>query len=121
MQDHTAQAVDPVCGMAVDTASAKTAAIGGRVWHFCSGACRDKFEANPQLYAGAWQYRRHQENHAMPHDRHQPALIPVFTSGFALSLFFSVSYILCILGYLSCPAYRCSIPPSPSFCRGSSC
>jgi YHS domain-containing protein len=51
MQDHTAQAVDPVCGMAVDTASAKTAAIGGRVWHFCSGACRDKFEANPQLYA----------------------------------------------------------------------
>ncbi|RQW38191.1 MULTISPECIES: DUF5676 family membrane protein [unclassified Novosphingobium] len=39
----------------------------------------------------------------MPHDRQQPALIPVVTSGLALSLFFSVSYILCILGYLFLP------------------
>ncbi|ODU79548.1 MULTISPECIES: hypothetical protein [unclassified Novosphingobium] len=46
---------------------------------------------------------RHQENHAMPHDRQQPALIPVVTSGLALSPFLSVSYILCILGYLFLP------------------
>jgi YHS domain-containing protein len=46
-----AQAVDPVCGMTVATAGAKSTVFGGKAWFFCSPACRDKFEAAPQQYA----------------------------------------------------------------------
>lgn len=50
--DHISeQAVDPVCGMTVATASAKSTVFGGKAWFFCSPACRDKFEAAPQQYA----------------------------------------------------------------------
>ena len=43
---------DPVCGMTVETATAKTAAHAGHVYYFCSSACRDKFEASPETYLG---------------------------------------------------------------------
>jgi YHS domain-containing protein len=43
--------VDPVCGMAVDKASAKSAVHQGQVYYFCSQTCRDKFEAAPATYA----------------------------------------------------------------------
>ena len=43
--------VDPVCGMTVDKASAKTAVHEGQVYYFCSQACREKFEAAPVTYA----------------------------------------------------------------------
>ena len=46
-----AQSVDPVCGMTVETKSAKTALYEGRAFYFCSAKCRDKFEAAPQTYA----------------------------------------------------------------------
>ena len=46
-----AQATDPVCGMTIATAGAKTTIYGGKAWYFCSPACRDKFEAAPQQYA----------------------------------------------------------------------
>lgn len=46
-----AQAVDPVCGMTVATAGAKSSIFEGRAWYFCSASCRDKFEAAPQQYA----------------------------------------------------------------------
>lgn len=39
----------------------------------------------------------------MSHDTHRPALIPVVTLGLSLSLFLSISYVLCILGYLFLP------------------
>ncbi len=42
---------DPVCGMTVDTAGAKSAVHAGDVYYFCSSACRDKFEAAPGTYA----------------------------------------------------------------------
>lgn len=45
------QATDPVCGMTVVPATAKSAVHEGQVWYFCSSACRDKFEADPQQYA----------------------------------------------------------------------
>ncbi|PAL19766.1 YHS domain-containing protein [Sphingopyxis sp. GW247-27LB] len=48
-----AQAVDPVCGMTVATAGAKSTIFEGRAWYFCSASCRDKFEAAPQQYAKA--------------------------------------------------------------------
>jgi YHS domain-containing protein len=46
-----AKVTDPVCGMSVDTATAKTAIRGGHAYYFCSQECREKFEANPASYA----------------------------------------------------------------------
>lgn len=43
-------AVDPVCGMTVKTAEAKTAVHQGQAYYFCSPVCRDKFEASPASY-----------------------------------------------------------------------
>jgi P-type Cu+ transporter len=43
-------AVDPVCGMNVDPASAQMHRLGNETYHFCSAACRDKFVANPARY-----------------------------------------------------------------------
>ena len=46
-------AVDPVCGMAVDTTAGKpTFERNGTTYHFCSNSCRTKFEANPDRYLG---------------------------------------------------------------------
>jgi YHS domain-containing protein len=42
--------VDPVCGMTVETAKAKSAVHDGHVYYFCSQNCREKFEANPASY-----------------------------------------------------------------------
>jgi Cu+-exporting ATPase len=44
-------AKDPVCGMSVDTATAKhKAQHGGATVYFCSAACRSKFQADPAKY-----------------------------------------------------------------------
>jgi YHS domain-containing protein len=43
--------VDPVCGMPVRKAEAKTSAYQGQVYYFCSPACREKFEAAPASFA----------------------------------------------------------------------
>ena len=45
--DH---AVDPVCGMTVRTAGAKSAVYDGHAYFFCSQDCRAKFEASPASY-----------------------------------------------------------------------
>lgn len=45
-----AEDVDPVCGMTVDTAKAKSAVNDGHVYYFCSQDCREKFEVNPASY-----------------------------------------------------------------------
>ena len=44
------QFVDPVCGMTVQTAGAKSAVHDGQVYYFCSQDCRQKFEAAPASY-----------------------------------------------------------------------
>ncbi len=42
---------DPVCGMNVDPATAKHSAVhDGRTFHFCSGGCKIRFEADPRKY-----------------------------------------------------------------------
>lgn len=41
---------DPVCGMIVETAKAKTSIHAGQTYYFCSTACRDRFEASPASY-----------------------------------------------------------------------
>src|ERR1043165_2830855 len=39
-------AIDPICGMTVDEATAKwTSMIGGETFYFCSPSCKAKFEA----------------------------------------------------------------------------
>jgi Cu+-exporting ATPase len=49
-------AIDPVCGMTVDIATAKhTRVYRGRTWYFCSRACFDRFGADPERYAGPGQ------------------------------------------------------------------
>lgn len=45
-----ATAIDPVCGMSVATATAKSSLFNGIAHYFCSLACRDKFEASPAEY-----------------------------------------------------------------------
>lgn len=47
------QAVDPVCGMTVETATAKSAMLGDRPYYFCSTNCRTKFEAAPATYTAS--------------------------------------------------------------------
>ncbi|WP_225025915.1 heavy metal translocating P-type ATPase [Xinfangfangia pollutisoli] len=45
---------DPVCGMTVDPAKGKPMLDhAGRVFHFCSAGCRDKFAADPDSYLTA--------------------------------------------------------------------
>lgn len=49
-----AGAVDPVCGMTVDVATARfTLQRGDRTWYFCCDGCRRRFEVEPHRYAPA--------------------------------------------------------------------
>lgn len=41
---------DPVCGDMVVTKNAKTSVHNGLVYYFCSGQCRESFEADPSSY-----------------------------------------------------------------------
>jgi Cu+-exporting ATPase len=44
---------DPVCGMNVKPEQAAgQSQYGGQTYHFCSTACKQKFDQNPQQYAG---------------------------------------------------------------------
>lgn len=45
---------DPVCGMRIEEKDAQaTATFQGKTYHFCSVACKQKFEQSPQKYTGA--------------------------------------------------------------------
>src|SRR5262245_38163780 len=49
-----AEAVDPVCGMTVDPATAAGSFThDGTTYHFCSKHCLEKFRADPARYVGA--------------------------------------------------------------------
>lgn len=43
---------DPVCGMEVQTKTAKTSLHEGLIYFFCSQDCRETFEAAPEKYLG---------------------------------------------------------------------
>jgi Cu(I)/Ag(I) efflux system membrane fusion protein len=47
----TADAIDPICGMAVDPAEARAAGLvsehGGRSWFFCNPGCKKRFDVDP--------------------------------------------------------------------------
>ncbi len=52
--DAGAKATDPVCGMAVDPATAKhKTEHAGTTYYFCCAGCRTKFEADPRRYLAA--------------------------------------------------------------------
>lgn len=48
--NQSSHETDPVCGMSVNNAQAKSAVYDGQAYYFCSPACRDKFETNPVSY-----------------------------------------------------------------------
>ena len=51
MEHHGQGAIDPVCGMTVDPATAKHKADHkGQAYYFCSAGCRTKFVATPAKY-----------------------------------------------------------------------
>ena len=44
---------DPVCGMTMEEKDAAAAfAYQGKTYHFCSASCKEKFEKDPEAYAG---------------------------------------------------------------------
>jgi len=67
-------AIDPVCGMQVDTRTAKhTSAIAGESYFFCSAGCKKKFEAAPESFlhtAAAAGKGDHAGCKHHPHDAH---------------------------------------------------
>jgi Cu+-exporting ATPase len=47
-----ATAIDPVCGMTINSADAAATEIrAGEIYHFCSTACHDTFTADPARYS----------------------------------------------------------------------
>jgi Cu+-exporting ATPase len=47
-------AIDPVCGMTVDPATAEhRSEFGGKTYHFCSAGCKVAFDDHPDRYLGA--------------------------------------------------------------------
>lgn len=46
--DTAAPAVDPVCGMTVDPATAASSVHQGQTYYFCAPGCRRAFERQPR-------------------------------------------------------------------------
>jgi YHS domain-containing protein/uncharacterized membrane protein YraQ (UPF0718 family) len=46
------RAIDPVCEMTVDPATAFSAEVHGTTYYFCAEYCRDRFVSNPAAFAG---------------------------------------------------------------------
>ena len=53
MMQNTTTVKDPVCGMEIDSATAAgQTEYKGRTYHFCASKCKEKFDLNPEQYAG---------------------------------------------------------------------
>ena len=53
---------DPVCGMDINPGAAPAQSnYRGRTYYFCSDDCKQKFEAEPQVYVAQEQERQGQE------------------------------------------------------------
>ena len=52
-EQSAADVIDPVCGMMVSPATARTSVYKATTYFFCSSGCRESFEASPTSYAGA--------------------------------------------------------------------
>ncbi|MCO6453479.1 MAG: metal-sensing transcriptional repressor [Caldilineales bacterium] len=63
-----AQAIDPVCGMTVDTETAEfTSNHKGQTYYFCAAGCKKAFEREPESYL----FMQHYESGHEPHEHHQ--------------------------------------------------
>ncbi|RYE07344.1 MAG: heavy metal translocating P-type ATPase [Hyphomicrobiales bacterium] len=51
--DRAGTAIDPVCGMSVNPATALSAEHGGKTYYFCCEGCRTKFTGEPEKYLNA--------------------------------------------------------------------
>lgn len=56
-------AIDLVCGMTVDTETAKSSVHNGTVYYFCSAEHREQFESDPGRYAAGRIETRALEDH----------------------------------------------------------
>ena len=57
-----AQAIDPVCGMTVDTETARfTTHYRGETIYFCAPGCKKAFEQNPARYLAHGPQRQDQQ------------------------------------------------------------
>jgi YHS domain-containing protein len=64
---RSARFTDPVCGMVLHGGTpTHRAQAEDRVYHFCSAACRERFEANPAFYL---------QRHPIPLADAAPALV----------------------------------------------
>jgi len=53
-EEGATQAVDPICGMTVDTATAEhRSVVDGQTYYFCSAGCKQTFDKDPQKYVEA--------------------------------------------------------------------
>ena len=76
-----ANVMDPVCGMAIDSASAEEwITVEGQVYYFCSAACRATFEANPERYVAGRAHAATEKKEVL--EQHEP---PYTTLGFLTS------------------------------------
>jgi P-type Cu+ transporter len=66
------EAIDPICGMTVDTGSAPSVRHGGKEYYFCCAGCRSKFAANPDQYTGSASAVAHVDHRAA----HAPTAAP---------------------------------------------
>ncbi len=57
------KAIDPVCGMIVETAKARSTVYSGWAYYFCSEDCRQKFETAPQTYLAEGAAKEHHYEH----------------------------------------------------------
>jgi|SRR5687768_5610598 len=72
---------DAVCGMTIDSESAKAhAEVRGQTYYFCSSGCATAFEANPDRYAHQASEPRQSEPEEL--EKHEP---PYTTLGFLTS------------------------------------
>jgi YHS domain-containing protein/uncharacterized membrane protein YraQ (UPF0718 family) len=70
-------AIDPVCGMQVETVHAPASAMhGGRTYYFCSDHCRRRFEADPARFATAAAPATTPPNSGRPTDHTRPSGLP---------------------------------------------
>ncbi len=50
--NRSTEAIDPICGMKVNRSNAPIAFDARKIsYYFCSSACRDEFQKNPERYA----------------------------------------------------------------------
>jgi P-type Cu+ transporter len=64
------KSIDPVCGMTVDSASARSSSYNGDNYFFCSDSCQRKFDSDPTAVLAKSVLRENSGKHKAFHDKH---------------------------------------------------